>query len=84
MQDQDRFSRNKLYGSASQFLSDLRNGTLKERFLLSNDVWLELLASVSSEPDVARLISEMAVVLILNVDQKEEVDGLLALAEVCG
>jgi hypothetical protein len=71
------------YWDMDAFLEDLRSGTLKDRFTLSESAWRDLIGKVNVDPVFAGEIMDSGVVLLMSADSGFELDGLLSLAEEC-
>lgn len=72
-----------LYKDVEDFLGDMRDGTLKEGFIFSQEVWNGLMEKVNTDPVFAGDIIDNGILLLMAADSKSEIDGLMALAEVC-
>ena len=71
------------YRDIDEFLADMRAGTLKQGFVLDMSVWNGLVEMVNTDPKIAGEIMDNGVLLLMAVDSGFEIDGLMALAEVC-
>lgn len=72
-----------LYQDVEDFLGDMRDGTLKEGFIFSQEVWNGLMEKVNTDPVFAGDIIDNGILLLMAADSKSEIDGLMVLAEVC-
>jgi hypothetical protein len=72
-----------MYGEVEDFLEDMQNGTLKEGFIFSQEVWNGLMEKVNTDPVFAGDIIDNGILLLMATDSKSEIDGLMVLAEVC-
>ena len=71
------------YHDLDKFLADMRAGTMMEDYYLSLSVWNGLVEMVNTDSEFAREIMDRGVLLLMAVDDGFEIDGLMALAEVC-
>jgi len=72
-----------IYWSVELFVEDLKADTLKEEFVLSEDVFRDLCIMVNTDKALADEIAGAAVLLLLASKDKGETEGLIAIAEVC-
>lgn len=72
-----------LYQDVEDFLGDMRDGTLKEGFIFSQEVWNGLMEKVNTDPVFAGDIIDNGILLLMAADSKSEIDGLMVLAEAC-
>jgi hypothetical protein len=71
------------YKSVEVFLRDMRAGTFQSDYRLSEGVFLGLVEMVNQDATFAREIMDNGVLLAVSTKSGSEIDGLLALAEVC-
>jgi type II secretory pathway component PulK len=71
------------YFSLNALLEDLREGTLKEQFLISSEVWSKLVTQINFDPSLAKEIVDNGVLLLLATSSRSEIEGVLEMAEVC-
>jgi len=74
---------NRNYFDVEPFLKDMREGCLKQDFILKNDVWSDLIEMVNTNKEFAREIMDYSVPILMGTTSKAEVEGLLVLAEAC-
>ena len=72
-----------VYFSCEKFLDDLRSGNLHRDFTLTSDTFQMLATRINADSGLAREIADNAILLVLGATGSAEVDGILALAEVC-
>jgi hypothetical protein len=72
-----------IYRDVDEFLTDMREGTLKEGFTLSQLAWDGLMEKVNADSVFADEIVANGVLLLMATHSKSEIDGLMSLAEVC-
>ena len=72
-----------VYFSCDKFLDDLRAGTLHKDFTLTSETFQVLATRINVDSGLAKEISDSAILLLLGATGSSEVDGILALAEVC-
>lgn len=65
------------------FLSRMRAGTLPDKFMLSDEVWGELVTQINVDPKLAREIMDTGILLMLGAVKEAEIGSVMALAEVC-
>jgi hypothetical protein len=74
---------NSCYFDMDEFLEDMRAGTLKEGFTLSALVWNGLVKKVNTDSAFASEIMDYGVLMLMAVDARFEIEGLISMAEVC-
>jgi hypothetical protein len=70
------------YFRSSEFLDDLGKDEVKDGFFLSEEAFQSLSGEMQLDPELAKRINDMAVVLLLKAEGKKEVEDLLVMAEV--
>lgn len=73
--------RERTYFSADDFVSDFRAGKLKDKFILSEDAFMDLAVKVQANPALAKEMREQGVVAMMAADSGNEILGLLEIAE---
>ena len=71
------------YRTMEDFLIALRAGDLQKDFCLEDRAFQELVTHINANPVLAKEIMDSGILMLLASQTKEEVDGVLALAEVC-
>ena len=71
------------YHEADSFLRDMRAGNLRQGFVLSEDAFAELAEAVNTDKAMADEIAGNSILLLMLAVEGSEVDGLVAMAEVC-
>jgi len=72
------------YTSDEEFIDDLKRGELKTSFSLSEQVFGSVCERVNSgDKELAKLIAENKIVLLLSAGERSEIEGLVDLAEAC-
>ena len=72
-----------VYFNSDKFLADMRDGNLHQDFTLTSETFQELVTKINAFPELAAEIMDNEILLLLASTGKKEVDGILALAEVC-
>ena len=74
-----------IYYDIDKFIDDIRKGNLADGFVLDDAVFGDMCARVNSDKAFAQEIADNSVLLLLASDNKLEIDGLIAIAQVsCG
>lgn len=71
------------YESMEAFLADMRAGTLKSEYRLSERTFLGLIEKVNQDAVFAREIMDHGVLLLMSTVSGDEIGGLMAMAEAC-
>lgn len=71
------------YESMEAFLEDMRAGTLKPEYRLSERTFLGLIEKVNQDSVFAREIMDNGVLLLMSTVSGDEISGLMAMAEAC-
>ena len=72
------------YQTTDSFLESLGNGSLREGYGLEENVFLEIAERLNrGEKELAQQIVDNGVLIAINATNRKEIDGLIALAEVC-
>ena len=66
--------------SAEDFVAGLKSGKVTGEFWLVDDIWNELIDLIVADKEVAKVISDNAVVMVLNARDAKEMKDILALA----
>lgn len=69
------------YFSADEFLRDLKENTLKEKFILEESVFAEIASRLVTDRELVKEIADNAVLLLLYSDTGDEMAGLVYLAQ---
>ena len=74
---------NRNYFTTESFLKDMREGSLRQDFILTNSVWSDLVEMVNTNKEFAQEITDHSVPILICAVEKMEIEGLLVLAEAC-
>jgi len=69
--------------SLDGFLERMRAGNLPDNFMLSEEVWNELVVRINVDPELAREILDNGILLMLGAVKDADVGAVIALAEAC-
>lgn len=71
------------YRDVELFLADMRKGEMKPGYRLSEETFLGLAELVNMDAVVAKEIMDNGVLLLVTTASGTEIEGLMAMAEVC-
>ena len=71
------------YSEVEDFLRDMRAGTLKEGFTLTEETFLGLAEAINQDSALAKEVMDQGVLILMATAEGSEVDGLVAMAEAC-
>ncbi len=72
--------RDRTYFNTDLFIADLRENSLFEHFVITEDVFRIMMSEIVLNKSVSELIRSKGVVLLMHADNGREIDGLIAMA----
>jgi hypothetical protein len=71
----------KTYYSSDPFFEDLGKGDLIDGFMLTEQAFQEIVGSIAADKQVAEIVNNNALLIVIKADKQQELGGILEIAE---